>query len=111
MMSSIGCLQLPNWSAVARGIRTEYPNTGTGVLLPLTPENNYTAEVVIFGGQYETAWVNTTASQLALRIRVLYNETTGRYSFGRARSDRGNREPRSRTALRQIRWEPSHVDF
>ncbi|KAI0291189.1 putative copper radical oxidase [Multifurca ochricompacta] len=36
--------QIPN------GVRVTYPMTGTGVLLPLTPENNYAPEVLICGG-------------------------------------------------------------
>ncbi|KAJ9517768.1 hypothetical protein QJQ45_004073 [Haematococcus lacustris] len=54
---------------------TEYPFTGTSVMLPLTPANNYTPEVVFFGGQYSYGWVNTTASALAWRIKVLINGT------------------------------------
>ncbi|CAL1705108.1 unnamed protein product [Somion occarium] len=36
--------QIPN------GVRVTYPMTGTGILLPLTPENGYTPEVLICGG-------------------------------------------------------------
>lgn len=36
--------QLPN------GVRVTYPMTGTGVLLPLMPETNYTPEVLLCGG-------------------------------------------------------------
>lgn len=36
--------QLPN------GVRVTYPMTGTGLLLPLTPENNYTPEILLCGG-------------------------------------------------------------
>ncbi|KAL6752384.1 glyoxal or galactose oxidase [Haematococcus lacustris] len=54
---------------------TEYPFTGTSVMLPLTPANNYTPEMVFFGGQYSYGWVNTTASALAWRIKVLINGT------------------------------------
>nr|ABD61577.1 copper radical oxidase [Phanerodontia chrysosporium] len=36
--------QIPN------GVRVTYPMTGTGLLLPLTPENNYTPEVLLCGG-------------------------------------------------------------
>ncbi|GIL60167.1 hypothetical protein Vafri_14781 [Volvox africanus] len=73
---------LPSWSDVAPNLYMEYPHTGTSVMLPLTPDNGYTAEVVLFGGQYGGAWVNTTASRLALRIKVDYNQTSGQYSFG-----------------------------
>ncbi|GFR45012.1 hypothetical protein Agub_g6322 [Astrephomene gubernaculifera] len=73
---------LPSWSTLAKGVFTEYPFTGTSVMLPLTPENGYTPEVVYFGGQFSYGWINTTASKLALRIKVQYNETTGNYTFG-----------------------------
>ncbi|KAI0636680.1 copper radical oxidase [Trametes polyzona] len=36
--------QLPN------GVRVTYPMTGTGLLLPLSPENNYSPEVLLCGG-------------------------------------------------------------
>lgn len=36
--------QIPN------GVRVSYPMTGTGVLLPLSPDNNYTPEVLLCGG-------------------------------------------------------------
>ncbi|RDB22279.1 Aldehyde oxidase GLOX [Hypsizygus marmoreus] len=36
--------QIPN------GVRVTYPMTGTGVLLPLSPENNYTPEILLCGG-------------------------------------------------------------
>ncbi|EKM55148.1 uncharacterized protein PHACADRAFT_143144 [Phanerochaete carnosa HHB-10118-sp] len=36
--------QIPN------GVRVTYPMTGTGLLLPLTPENNYTPEILLCGG-------------------------------------------------------------
>lgn len=36
--------QIPN------GVRVTYPMTGTGLLLPLTLENNYTPEVLLCGG-------------------------------------------------------------
>ncbi|GIL82374.1 hypothetical protein Vretifemale_11266, partial [Volvox reticuliferus] len=67
---------LPSWFDVAPHLYMEYPYTGTSVMLPLTPDNGYTPEVVLFGGQYMGAYVNTTASSLALRITVKYNETT-----------------------------------
>ncbi|GIL60209.1 hypothetical protein Vafri_14781 [Volvox africanus] len=73
---------LPSWSNVAKGIFTEYPFTGTSVMLPLTPENNYTPEVVYFGGQFSYGWINTTASRLALRIKVTYDPEAQNYTFG-----------------------------
>jgi len=36
--------QIPN------GIRVTYPMAGTGLLLPLAPENNYAAEILLCGG-------------------------------------------------------------
>ncbi|KAH8117441.1 copper radical oxidase [Phellopilus nigrolimitatus] len=36
--------QIPN------GVRVTYPMTGTGLLLPLSPENNYTPEILLCGG-------------------------------------------------------------
>ncbi|GLC65599.1 hypothetical protein PLESTF_000317200 [Pleodorina starrii] len=77
---------LPSWANTAPrnvgGMVMEYPYTGTSVMLALTPENGYTPEVVVFGGQFPGASINTTASRLSLRIKVLYNETTGNYTFG-----------------------------
>ncbi|RXW19639.1 hypothetical protein EST38_g6230 [Candolleomyces aberdarensis] len=35
---------------IPNGVRISYPMTGTGVLLPLTPDNDYTPEVLICGG-------------------------------------------------------------
>jgi hypothetical protein len=45
--------QIPAWKS---SHFTEYPFTGTSVILPLTPENGYTMEVVYFGGQAGYAW-------------------------------------------------------
>ena len=36
--------QIPN------GVRVTYPMTGTGLLLPLSPDNNYTPEILLCGG-------------------------------------------------------------
>lgn len=36
--------QIPN------GVRVTYPMTGTGLLLPLSPENNYQPEIILCGG-------------------------------------------------------------
>lgn len=36
--------------SIPNGVRVTYPMTGTGLLLPLTPENNYTPEVLLCGG-------------------------------------------------------------
>ncbi|THG98640.1 hypothetical protein EW026_g3583 [Hermanssonia centrifuga] len=35
---------------IPNGVRVTYPMTGTGVLLPLTPENSYTPEILLCGG-------------------------------------------------------------
>ena len=35
---------------IPNGVRVTYPMTGTGLLLPLSPENNYTPEVLLCGG-------------------------------------------------------------
>ncbi|KAF8077677.1 copper radical oxidase [Lyophyllum atratum] len=35
---------------IPNGVRVTYPMTGTGLLLPLSPENNYEAEILICGG-------------------------------------------------------------
>lgn len=51
-------------------VLTQYPYTGTSVLLPLSSKNNYDPEVVYFGGQYNYGWINTTASNYAWRIKV-----------------------------------------
>ncbi|KAH7099405.1 glyoxal oxidase N-terminus-domain-containing protein [Auriculariales sp. MPI-PUGE-AT-0066] len=40
--------RLPN---IPNGVRVTYPMTGTGLLLPLRPSNNYEATVMICGGQ------------------------------------------------------------
>ncbi|KAH7093911.1 glyoxal oxidase N-terminus-domain-containing protein [Auriculariales sp. MPI-PUGE-AT-0066] len=40
--------RLPN---IPNGVRVTYPMAGTAVLLPLRPSNNYTATVMICGGQ------------------------------------------------------------
>ncbi|KAJ3558500.1 hypothetical protein NM688_g890 [Phlebia brevispora] len=36
--------------SIPNGVRVTYPMTGTGVLLPLTPENNYAPEILLCGG-------------------------------------------------------------
>ena len=35
---------------IPNGVRVTYPMTGTGLLLPLSPENNYTPEILLCGG-------------------------------------------------------------
>ncbi|KAF8595732.1 galactose oxidase [Ceratobasidium sp. AG-I] len=53
--------RLPN---LPNGQRVSYPMSGAGVLLPLTPENNYTPEVLLCGG-----------SQVSLRAQVSTSDT------------------------------------
>jgi hypothetical protein len=65
--------------------RMEYPYTGTTLMLALTPENNYTPEIVQFGGQYGYGWINTTASNKIERIKAVYDSATGSYDFGESR--------------------------
>ncbi|KAG1658174.1 hypothetical protein FOA52_006935 [Chlamydomonas sp. UWO 241] len=61
---------LPNWSALAPRMMTQYPFSGSAVMLPLTPENNYMPEVIIFGGQWSFGGINTSAVNLSMRLRV-----------------------------------------
>ncbi|KAI9069103.1 copper radical oxidase [Trametes sanguinea] len=35
---------------IPNGVRVTYPMTGTGLLLPLSPDNNYTPEILLCGG-------------------------------------------------------------
>lgn len=37
---------LPNWQSLSRNMFTAYPFGGSAVMLGLTPQNNYTAEIV-----------------------------------------------------------------
>ncbi|KAJ7267800.1 glyoxal oxidase N-terminus-domain-containing protein [Mycena rebaudengoi] len=50
---------------IPNGVRISYPLSGSAVLLPLTPENNYTPEVMICGGTtiLDTADPSTLSSQ------------------------------------------------
>ncbi len=62
--------QLPN------DVRVTYPMTGTAVLLPLSPENNYTPEILICGGStlddrtpgYELSSQNPASSQCSRMV-------------------------------------------
>jgi Glyoxal oxidase N-terminus len=36
--------------SIPNGVRVTYPMTGTGLLLPLSPQNNYTPEILLCGG-------------------------------------------------------------
>ncbi|QRW03532.1 glyoxal oxidase [Ceratobasidium sp. AG-Ba] len=59
--------RLPN---LPNGQRVTYPMSGAGVLLPLTPENNYTPEVLLCGGSQRHGTVKSdqlaNTSQLAM---------------------------------------------
>ncbi|QRV74647.1 glyoxal oxidase [Ceratobasidium sp. AG-Ba] len=54
--------RLPN---LPNGQRVTYPMSGAGVLLPLTPENNYTPEVLLCGGSQvsDTGWATESMPQ------------------------------------------------
>ncbi|KAJ7738861.1 glyoxal oxidase N-terminus-domain-containing protein [Mycena maculata] len=55
--------QLPD---IPNGVRVSYPLAGSAVMLPLTPENHYTPEVMICGGSTidDTADPSTLSSQI-----------------------------------------------
>ncbi|KAG2487005.1 hypothetical protein HYH03_014377 [Edaphochlamys debaryana] len=63
---------------------TQFPFTGTSVLLGLYPETNYQVEIMLFGGQKEAANKNLTivANRGANRLRVTYDEATNNFTFG-----------------------------
>ncbi|KAG2484183.1 hypothetical protein HYH03_016995 [Edaphochlamys debaryana] len=73
---------LPSWSGVAKGVFTEYPFTGTSTLMGLYPHKNYKVELVYFGGQFSYAWINSTASRLALRIGIDFDPISGNFTYG-----------------------------
>jgi len=55
-------IRLPD---IPNGVRVTYPMAGTGLLLPLTPANNYTPTILICGGSTSSDTVNpsTLSSQ------------------------------------------------
>ncbi|KAF8137769.1 glyoxal oxidase N-terminus-domain-containing protein [Mycena galopus ATCC 62051] len=55
--------QLPG---IPNGVRVSYPLSGSAVMLPLTPENNYTPEVMICGG----STIDDTADPLSLSSQI-----------------------------------------
>ncbi|KAJ7318574.1 glyoxal oxidase N-terminus-domain-containing protein [Mycena albidolilacea] len=55
--------QLPN---IPNGVRVSYPLSGSAVMLPLTPENHYTPEVMICGG----STIDDTADPLTLSSQI-----------------------------------------
>ena len=63
---------------------TQYPFTGTSVMLPLLPENNYTAEILIMGGQDILASnsLSVTACSESIRLAVpMPDAVTGWYDL------------------------------
>ncbi|GLC33481.1 hypothetical protein PLESTB_000079600 [Pleodorina starrii] len=62
---------------------TQYPYTGTSVMLGLYPERNYQVEVVLFGGAKEAAARNLTipANRGINRLKLSYDGSTGNYTF------------------------------
>ncbi|GIL87067.1 hypothetical protein Vretimale_14230 [Volvox reticuliferus] len=81
---------LPTWKNIpeAKGMNTAYPFSGSAVLLPLRPEDNYQlAEIVIFGGQWSKGWVNTTAVDLSMRLKIKVLEN-GSYDIGEWQMER-----------------------
>ncbi|GIL58080.1 hypothetical protein Vafri_13205 [Volvox africanus] len=62
---------------------TQYPFTGTSVMLGLYPERDYQVEIMLFGGQAERAVRNlsTVATRAAQRLRLTYDTATGNYTF------------------------------
>ncbi|PNW71509.1 hypothetical protein CHLRE_16g657250v5 [Chlamydomonas reinhardtii] len=66
-------LVLPNWKGIpqAKGMCTQYPFSGTAAMLPLRATNNFTeVEIMVFGGQWSYGWVNTTAVDLSMRLKI-----------------------------------------
>ncbi|KAI8989724.1 copper radical oxidase [Trametes punicea] len=57
-MAANGDAMIYNWQTnterrlprIPNGVRVTYPMTGTGLLLPLSPEDNYTPEILLCGG-------------------------------------------------------------
>lgn len=71
--------KLPTWSAFSK-MYTQYPFSGTAVMLPLTPKNNYQPEILICGGQWSYGWVNTTAVDQCMRMSITI-KADGSYTF------------------------------
>ncbi|KAG2445014.1 hypothetical protein HYH02_008883 [Chlamydomonas schloesseri] len=64
---------------------TQYPFTGTSVMLGLYPETGYAVDIVLFGGQAERATRNlsTIAAKQAQRLSLgAYDPVSRNYSFG-----------------------------
>lgn len=45
-------MMVPSFSSFSRFLNTQYPYTGTSVMLPLLPSNNYQPSIMYFGGQF-----------------------------------------------------------
>ncbi|GFR50256.1 hypothetical protein Agub_g12442 [Astrephomene gubernaculifera] len=81
---------LPSWSKIpeAKGMSTSYPFSGTAVMLPLKPADNYkVVEIMIFGGQWSWGWINTTAVGLSMRLKITCNDN-GTYTIGSWQSEK-----------------------
>ncbi|GLI65893.1 hypothetical protein VaNZ11_009537, partial [Volvox africanus] len=62
---------------------TQFPFTGSSVLLGLYPESNYQVEVMVFGGQREAATkdLSIIANRGSGRLKMTYNPSTSSYLF------------------------------
>ncbi|GLI65892.1 hypothetical protein VaNZ11_009535, partial [Volvox africanus] len=62
---------------------TQFPFTGSSVLLGLYPESNYQVEIMLFGGQREAAVddLSITANRASGRLKLKYDRTSGNYTF------------------------------
>ncbi|KXZ54532.1 hypothetical protein GPECTOR_4g597 [Gonium pectorale] len=62
---------------------TQFPFTGTSVMLGLYPENQYAVEIMLFGGSREmtTRNLSLTANRGANRLRLFWDAPTQSYSF------------------------------
>ncbi|PNH03962.1 Galactose oxidase, partial [Tetrabaena socialis] len=62
---------------------TQFPFTGTSLMLGLYPERGYQVEIMLFGGQKESTTRNLTtiANRGANRLKLSYDPATRRYTF------------------------------
>lgn len=65
---------------------TQYPYTGSAVMLPLRPSKNYTVDVLIVGGQDVNANRNLSISACSESIRIRVTPTNGTWQQGGAYS-------------------------
>ncbi|KAG2486427.1 hypothetical protein HYH03_014874 [Edaphochlamys debaryana] len=63
---------------------TQFPFTGTSVMLGLYPERDYKVEVMLFGGQreYATKDLSVIANRGVNRMSLDFDASTGNYTFG-----------------------------